>query len=471
MSSPAKMLDPVKVHQALCRKDLLRYVQGSFPGYDAGWVHSDICAELEQFSADVAAGKSPRLMLFIPPRHGKSMILSERFPVWHIGKYTNHSIIVASYSADLSNTFSKRALALAQDDFSQGVFPSMTLDENSQRQNEWNTTKGGGYKSVGVGGSLTGHGANILIIDDPVKDWEEAISQRQRDKVWDWWTSTAYTRLMPGGGVIVIMTRWHEDDLAGRLIKQMEESQDENTDVWKIIEFPAIAEQDEANRKKGEPLHPSRFPIEKLKNIRASVGDRVWASLYQQKPRPDTGRYMNRNWFRRVAAIQVPSNLKWVRAWDLAVQANTAADNTASSKVAIDEMGNIFIDAQIVYKKVWGASKENIVRVALRERIPVGIEAVGAMEIAADEVRSALRGEVLVKSIKTTKDKLTRALRWIDKAEAGKVYLVEGDWIEAFLDECEAFDPIADSSKDDRIDSVSLGVEMVHLRRTPRIIT
>jgi len=472
-NSIQQLLDPAKVQQALCRKDLLTYVEGSSTNYDAGWVHKDICNRLEKFSRDVLAKKSPRLMLFIPPRHGKSKIASEGFPVWHIGNEPSQSIITASYSADLSTSFSKKALALAQDDFSQAVFPKMTLDENSQRQNEWQTTKGGGYKAVGVGGSLTGHGANILIIDDPVKDWEEAISQRQRDKVWDWWTSTAYTRLMPGGGVIVIMTRWHEDDLAGRLIKLMEENaHDPHSDKWEIVEYPAIAERDEEHRKKGEPLHPSRFPLSKLKNIQSAVGDRVWTSLYQQKPRPDSGRYMSRAWFKRMHPSQLPAGLKWVRAWDLAVQATTSADYTASARVAIGELGDIFISGMVRYKKLWGASKQFIVQTAIRERVPLGVEAVGAMAIAAEEIRSALRGECIVKDIKTTKDKLTRALRWIDKAEAGKVYLVEdGDWIEGFLDECEAFDPIADSHKDDQVDAVSLGVEMVHARRTPRIIT
>lgn len=465
-----KELNKRQIQKAIRRKDLLAFVQGYFPNYDAGWVHEDICSRLEKFSAAVERGENPRLILQMPPRHGKSYLSSENFPVWHLGNNPDHKCIVASYSADLSQTFSKKALDMAQANYVTNIYPDLILDERRQTMSEWGTTKGGGYKSVGVGGSLTGHGADILIVDDPVKDWEEAMSVRVRDRVWNWWSSTAYTRLMPGAGVLVIMTRWHEDDLAGKLINLMEEEKaDPHSDKWEIINYPAIAEHDEEHRKKGEPLHPARFPLDKLMKLKSAVGDRVWTSLYQQKPRPDGGRYINREWFKKINHVDLPHNLKWIRFWDLAVQAKTSNDETASSKCAMDSEGNLYITEQITYRKVWGSSKAKIIDIARKEKIPVGIESVGAMDIATQEVRTSLRGEILVKSIKVTKDKLTRAIPWIDKAEQGKVFLVDTGWVDSFLDQCEEFDPMQSSQHDDRIDSVSGAYEMIKKRRKPRI--
>lgn len=458
-----------KIQRARRRKDLLAFVEGSFPGYEAGWVHKDICNRLEKFSEAVERKESPRLILQMPPRHGKSYLSSENFPVWHIGKNPTHKCVVASYSADLSQSFSKKALDSAQSDYCTEIFPELALDEKRQTMIEWGTTKGGGYKSVGVGGSLTGHGADILIVDDPVKDWEEAMSARIRDRVWNWWGSTAYTRLMPGAGALVIMTRWHEEDLAGKLIAEMENSEDEYSDTWEIINYPAIAEHKEDHRDKGEALHPARFPLEKLKKLRAAVGERVWTSLYQQNPRPNGGRYINRDWFKILPRTSTPVDLRWCRGWDLAVQAKTSSDETASTKGAIDHDGTLYLMDQIAYKKVWGASKKAIVNTAIKEKITIGIENVAAMDIAVQEVRSSLRGEVLVKGIKVTNDKLTRAIPWIDLAEQGKVVLVEGDWTDQFLEQCEAFDPEQRKQADDRVDSVSVLFQMIKQRRKPRL--
>jgi len=145
---------------------------------------------------------------------------------------------------------------------------------------EWETTEGGGYRAAGVGGGITGMGAHVLVIDDPLKDRAEAESETVRDSIWDWYTSTAYTRLMPGGGVLVILTRWHGDDLAGRLIKAAEEGGDQ----WEMVVYPALAEEDEAHRKEGEPLHPERYSIQQLESIRRAIGPYDWSALYQQRP-------------------------------------------------------------------------------------------------------------------------------------------------------------------------------------------
>jgi hypothetical protein len=262
------------------RVDLLRFRVDTHKDYLAGWVHADIAERLETFSQAVTLGKSPRLILCMPPRHGKTMLASEAFPVWHLGRNPYHQIIAASYSADLANKISKRARGLARHQVTQATFPELRLDAEKQAVQEWETEQGGGYRAAGVGGGITGMGAHVLVIDDPIKDRQDAESETIRDTVYDWYTSTAYTRLMPGGGVLVILTRWHGDDLVGRLLK----AQDQGGDQWETVIYPAIAEENEPHRNEGEALHPERYNIEALRAIKNAIGPYDWSALYQQRP-------------------------------------------------------------------------------------------------------------------------------------------------------------------------------------------
>ena len=195
--------------QELARRELLRRSLVNFtvsftPNYDAGWVHKLICAKLEKFSKDIAAKKSPRLMLFLPPRSGKSEIASKKFPAWHLGHHPDHEIIASSYAVSLPLGFSRHIKGVIADPAYRGIFEDTKLDPKAQATDGWLTTEGGGYLPAGVCGGITGKGAHILIIDDPVKDAEEADSETQRKKVWDWYGSTARTRVAPGGGILVI---------------------------------------------------------------------------------------------------------------------------------------------------------------------------------------------------------------------------------------------------------------------------
>lgn len=180
---------------------------------------------------------------------------------------------------------------------------------------------------------------NCLMIDDPVKNREDAESETARAAAWDWYTSTAYTRLAPGGGVIVIQTRWHDDDLSGRLI----EAQQKGGDVWEVINYPAIAEDDEPFRRKGEPLHPERYDLKALQRIRKAIGDRDWEALYQQKPVADEGAYFTKDMFRFYEPEQLPDNLNYYQAWDLAVGTKENNDWTVGITVGIDEFEKLWV--------------------------------------------------------------------------------------------------------------------------------
>lgn len=290
---------------------LIDWVRMTSPSdYDVGWVHRVLCEKLEWFSREVAAKRSPRLMIEMPPRHGKSHIVSQRFPVWHMARNARHEVICASYGADLAEDHSRDARSIASDEFVAQVFGEISDGEQygsrrgeSDRVSKWVMPNGSSYTAVGVGGALTGRGAHVAIIDDPFKDRQDADSPAQRRKVWRWYLSTLYTRLAPGAGIIVMNTRWHPDDLTGRLVAQEANAKDEDgpVDRWERVTFAAIAESDEPPwRLAGEALHESRFGVRRLSQIKATLtateGPREWAALYQQRPVPDSGGQIHEDW-------------------------------------------------------------------------------------------------------------------------------------------------------------------------------
>lgn len=323
----------------LTRKRLLPFVERFSPDYQAGWVHKDICNRLEQFSRDVAEKKSPRLMLFMPPRHGKSTLASISFPAWHLGRHPDHEFISCSYSGSLAMGFSRKVRQLLREPTYKTAFKTR-LDPDSQSAEAWLTTDGGGFVAAGVGGGITGKGAHILVIDDPVKNREDAESQNNRESTWDWYTSTAYTRLAPGGGVLVILTRWHDDDLAGKLLAHAEKG----GDAWEVVKYPAIAEEDEQFRKAGEALHRERYDEEALRKIERAIGPRDWAALYQQNPVADDGDYFTRDMIQYYDPDDVDEDqMRYYAAWDLAIGKKDRNDYTVGMVIGVNEYDELFI--------------------------------------------------------------------------------------------------------------------------------
>jgi len=324
----------------LARRRLLPFVSRFTPDYAPGWVHVDVCNRLEKFTEQVALRQSPRLMLVMPPRHGKSQITSKRYPAWVLGQHPTWEFMSCSYSGALSMSFSREVRSVMRDPTYQQIFKTR-LDPDSQSVEQWMTTAGGGLVAAGVGGAITGKGAHILVIDDPVKNREDADSETARNNTWDWYTSTAYTRLAPGGGVLVIQTRWHDDDLAGRLITAMDEGGDE----FEIVNYSAIAEDDEEFRLAGEALHPERYDVDALKRIRRAVGERDWNALYQGNPVSDEGAYFQRDWFEFYDLNDLPSadELTYYTAWDLAIGTKEENDFTVGITVALDRQDNLWV--------------------------------------------------------------------------------------------------------------------------------
>ena len=242
-----------EIRAAKARRSLLRFTEYTNPLYERAQHHEQIAAKLEA----VERGEIDRLMIFMPPRHGKSELASKRFPAWCLGRNPQMQIIAASYNSDLANDFGRHVRNIvAEPEFGE-IFPGVSLAPDSQAANRMNTNKGGSYVAAGVGTAVTGRGAHIALIDDPFKDREEADSERRREVVWDWYRSTLFTRLMPGGRIVLIQTRWHEDDLAGRLLEH-------EGDQWEVLELPALSED-------GDALWPEWYGKDTLERIKATI--------------------------------------------------------------------------------------------------------------------------------------------------------------------------------------------------------
>lgn len=430
----------------LAKVDFLHYVERFHPDYLAGWVHEDICRRLRKFVEDVENKRSPRLILNMPPRHGKSMLASENFPSWVLGKHPEWEFIAASYNLDLPLKFSRRIRERVKSPDFRLLFPHTVLSPDSQASEMWSTTKHGGYRAAGVGGGITGLGAHVLVIDDPVKDAAEADSATIRQNVWDWYTSTAYTRLAPGGGILLIQTRWNDDDLSGRVeanylaytrelsevklainerakvcgtrneldtqmqeLKQYKQSLIDENDVWEIVKYPAVAEYREVlNRKtgeivldvdhddrylevkmykflrqKGEPLHPERFGLNLLQKYKKTMQPRHWSALYQQNPIPDEGLFFTKDMLRFEPSV--PNDLEDMHiyaAWDLAVGQRATNDYTVGIVGALDWKDDIHIIDMVRMRTDTHHIAEAILNMSKRYKVALTGIEKGPLELA-----------------------------------------------------------------------------------------
>lgn len=306
------------------RAGLLAFTGYTNSAYAAAQHHERIAEALER----VERGELKRLIIAMPPRHGKSELASRRFPAYALGRKADRQIIAASYGADLSLDFGREVRNIVASSEFAALFP-VTLAPDSRAANRWHTSEGGMYVAAGVGTAITGRGADILLIDDPFKDRQEADSETRRKAVWDWYTSTAYTRLMPGGAIVVIQTRWHDDDLAGRLLAQ----QAEGGDQWEVLSLPAIDGE-------GEALWPARYPLDVLEQIRGVLPARDWNALYQQNPIPDDGDYFKAAWFGEYDDL--PEKLTIYGASDYAVT-DGDGDWTEHGVFGVDFNSNVYV--------------------------------------------------------------------------------------------------------------------------------
>lgn len=306
------------------------------PGYNWAWPHIQYVREhLDK----VTSGEIKRLIIELPPRHGKSELATIRYPVYRLERDPKTRVIVGAYNQTLAEKFSRKARRIAR--------TRLQLSQERQSAEDWETTDGGGFRAVGVGGGVTGQGGDLIIVDDPVKNREEAESLTYRDKVWDWFTNDLYTRQEPGCAIVVIMTRWHKDDLVGRILESSTGKD------WTVVCLPAEAEKgDPLGRNEGAALCPDRYPLNVLADIRKVLG-RDYTALYQQRPQPREGGMFKDFWFKRVDAV--PRQARRVRWWDMAAT-DDGGDWTVGLLMA--EAGGMYYIEDVV-RGQWASGERN----------------------------------------------------------------------------------------------------------------
>jgi predicted phage terminase large subunit-like protein len=393
----------------------------------------------------VTRGELKRVMLFLPPRHGKSEQVTVRYPVWRMMREPTMNVIVAAYNQSLAESFSRKSRSLARE--------YLSLNDDRKAANEWMTDEGGTFRAVGVGGGVTGRGSSLLLLDDPVKSREEANSAAYRDRVWNWYRDDLYTRLEPDAQMIVIQTRWHENDLAGRILES------EDAASWHVVNLPALAEDDDAlGRKPGAALWPERFDEDDLERIRTVLGTPSFTALYQQRPTALEGGMFKRDWFEMVNIAPRAANR--VRYWDKAATLDDG-DYTCGVLMARDGAGTFYVED--VVRGRWSTlERERIIRqtAEMDKATYTGFGGVaiwmeqepgsGGKESAEATVRALAGHSVYAERVQG--DKATRAEPLAAQCEARNVKLVAGPWNAAYLDELTMF---PNGRHDDQVDATT----------------
>lgn len=420
-------------------------------------------AVIDRELTDAIAKGNGRLILSVPPRHGKSELVSKYLPAWFLGTFPNQRIILSSYEAEFATSWGRKARSLLSE---HGGLFGVKVSKDSAAANRWDVDgHDGGMITAGVGGAITGRGGS-LIIDDPVKNYEEAHSETYREKTWDWFTSTAYTRLEPGCFCIVIMTRWHEDDLVGRIKERL------THEDWREIVFPAIAEDgDPLGRKRGEALWPARFDEHRLKQIKDTLGSYQFSSLYQQRPTPEEGGMFKREWLSRFVDA-APVDIRRVRGWDKAATEG-GGDYSAGVLIGQDDEGVFYVEDVVRGQWSSGARNKIIYQTAELDLLRVGkrfysvwVEregGSGGKESAEISVRELAGFDAHAELV--TGDKVARARAFAAQCEAGNVRLVRGAWNQRYIDELCGFPA---GTNDDQVDGSSLAFNKLILERKKR---
>lgn len=428
------------------------------------WRFPDHIRRLDHALSECAAGRIRRLIVNMPPRHGKSEFVSKYFPAWYLIRNPEKRIILTGYSAGFAESWGRSVRDLVA---AKGKRYGVEISKsNSSAGNFSIEGHSGGMIAVGAGGSITGKGADLLIIDDPVKNDKEAHSKRRRESIFEWFQATAFTRLEPGGTIIIVMTRWHEDDLCGRLLggrKYDESSGRDGSDLqmmgqWHVLSMPALRP-DAFGRM--EALWPERFPVEKLQQIRKSIGEYWFNALYQQSPSVPNGNIFKRSnvrYFRSDGKTVTigdrklsTDELRVYATIDLAASTKEKSDYTVAVVFGLTSRMEVLL-LEVIRERIEGAEHLAFVK-SISDRfrpVLIGIEAV-QYQIAL--VQLAMRSGLPVKELRADRDKISRALPMAARMESGTVYFRENaSWLHDFEDELFSF---PSAPHDDQADAFS----------------
>ena len=441
-----------KIVQDVASTSFLDFIQHVYPGYMVGAHH----ARLAKIFEDIAAGKKKRVIVNIAPRHGKSELISYLAPAWFLGKFPNKKIIMASHTADLAVGFGRRVRNLVGSDAYKDIFPTVELQADSKSASRWGTNYNGEYFAIGVGGALAGRGADLFIIDDPHSEQDAKLGRADVFlPAWEWFQSGPLQRLMPGGAIIVVMTRWSKLDLTGQIVNQM--IKHDEVDQWEVVEFPAIIENKEGEE---ESLWPEFWPIKELLAKKAALDVRYWNSQYMQNPVSEEGALIKREWWKIWESDDPPSCEFTIMSLDAAQEANNRADYNA-----LTTWGVFFNEETNNYNIILlNAIKERLEFPELKEMV---LREYKDWEPDAFMVEKKSNGAALYQEMRRMglpigeftpgkgQDKISRVNAISDLFRSGIVWAPDRRWAKEVIEECNDF---PSGANDDLVDSTTLAL-------------
>jgi predicted phage terminase large subunit-like protein len=433
--------------QAASQNDFLTFVKNVWPSFIEGRHHKIMA---EAFN-DLASGKLKRLIVNMPPRHTKSEFASYLLPAWYLGKYPEKKVIMASHTAELATGFGRKVRNLVDGEIYNSIFPKVSLQADNKAAGRWNTSLGGEYFAIGVGGAVTGKGADLFIIDDPHSEQDAMIGQFSQDvydKAWDWYVTGPRQRLQPGAAVCVVMTRWSKQDMTGRLIQQAIKNKDLKD--WRVIQFPALLPS-------GEPTWPGFWSKKELEKVRDDIPTGRWQAQYQQDPTAEEGAIIKRDWWRKWERSRAPECSAILASWDTAHTKKQRSDYSACTTWGIfhhpdtTRQSVILLDAfreKLEFPELKQRAKQHYQfwqpDMMLIEAKAAGLPLVyelRAMGLPVQEF-TPVAGE----------DKIVRANAVSDMFASGMVYAPETKWAAEVIEECAEF---PNGDHDDYVDTTT----------------
>jgi predicted phage terminase large subunit-like protein len=433
--------------QEVGKDDFLTFIDHVYPGYKVGPHHKRLAKIFE----DIANGKKRRVIVNIAPRHGKSEMISYLAPAWFLGKYPNKKIIMASHTADLAVNFGRRVRNLVGSEAYRDVFPQIELQADSKSASRWGTNFNGEYFAIGVGGALAGRGADLFIIDDPHSEQEAKTGRPDVFlPAWEWFQSGPLQRLMPGGSIIIVMTRWSKLDLTGMIVNQM--GREEDVDQWEIVEFPAILND--------KPLWGEFWSLEELLGKKAGMDPRYWQAQYMQNPVSEEGALIKREWWQIWEKDDPPVCEFTIMSLDAAQEANTRADYNALTTWGVffnEETNNYAIILLNSIKK----------RMEYPDLKAMVLEEYKEWEPDAFIVEKKSNGSALYQEFRRMgvpigeftpgkgQDKIARVNAVSALFQGGVVFAPDRRWAREVIEECNDF---PSGTNDDLVDSTTLAL-------------
>ena len=437
----------------LAQDKFLKFVEQVWPTFIGGRHHAKMADAFER----VARGECKRLIINMPPRHTKSEFASYLLPAWFLGKYPHKKIIQCSHTAELAVGFGRKVRNLVDTDAYRSVFSELNLASDSKAAGRWNTSKGGDYFAIGIGGAVTGKGADVLIIDDPHSEQEAAIAEVNPDiydKTYEWYTSGPRQRLQPGGAIVVVMTRWSKRDLTGQILKDA--AANDSLGEWEVIEFPAILPSE-------KPLWPEFWELEELEKVKRDVPNSKWMAQYQQNPISESAAIVKREWWREWERDDPPSCDFILQSWDTAFEKTQRADYSACTTWGV-----------FYYPDDSGVDQANIILLnAFRDRMEfpelkkVAIEEYKEWQPDGVIIEKKASGAPLIYEMRAMgipvqeftptrgNDKISRLNAIADIFASGRVWAPATRWAEEVIDEVAEFPA---GSNDDYVDTVSMAL-------------